>query len=351
MLVSDIAGGGTLEEHALDRRARQISHQLTRPGRSDGEQAVALSPVGLVPTNPGRHQAGSSAFLHLPIPQRLEAMRLLASHLAEGGSLAEQALDRFAGQILMQSAPACGDVLGMITGKPVEPELQVLQRYGVLEEAVRRRLVKGLIDSVKIDSLDAVAMHSRSADFNLDTLRLKVWIKGHYEPLLHDWSLRHRRELETWVYVCLRVQDECLASELYLQASDDGCDLSVLVDRHGHGEGRWTRGVVGPVRAYRVALELRQHLEAADLGQILPPRQVHDDWLILQLLHRFPADPADGWWEAELWDIFQRDLGNMVARVLRQLQEAPISIESAMKACSWQPRESLDLPLLPDIDG
>jgi len=289
-------------------------------------------------------------------------MGLLASRLAGGESLAEQSLDSVARQIRPPSpppgrGPADRPADGPATG-PLEPELRVLERFGVLEEAVRQRLVAELIASVQVDApeapeapeaSDALALQGPEVDPNLNDLRLKLWIEGHYEPLLQAWALRHSRDLETWIYVCLRVQEESMASELYLQVIDDGGDLSVLVDRHGLGEERWTRGVVGPVRAAQVAPELRECLEGAAVGQILAPRQVHDDWLILQLLHRFPADPEDGWREEVLWEMFQRDLDAMVARVLRRLREGPISLESAVETCSWQPSESQDLPLLPGM--
>ena len=48
--------------------------------------------------------------------------------------------------------------------------------------------------------------------------------------------------LESWIFSCLRVPQEGLAAELFLQLTDDGADLAVLTDRHGIGKERWTRG-------------------------------------------------------------------------------------------------------------
>lgn len=329
-LASDFAAGGALDAHALDRCAQRISQQLPNAGRS----------AALVATRPESPSTGVSAFLNLPLPQRLESMRLLASHLAGGGSLADQTLDSVARHSRPRSHPAQVVGLERPAPGPMESDVQVLERYGVLEEAVRQRLVKGLIESVRIDSPDAPAAQGPNLDATLDDPRLKVWIEEHYEPLVQAWLLRYRHDLETWIYVCLRVQDESLASELYLQAIEDGCDLSVLVDSHGTGDERMTRGIVGPIRASRVIPEIRHILEEEPLGQIVAPQHVHGDWLILQQLHRLPADPADGWREDVLREIFQRDLASMVARVIRRLGEEPISLDSAVDSCSWQPGEA-----------
>ena len=67
--------------------------------------------------------------------------------------------------------------------------------------------------------------------------------------------------LESWIFSCLRVPEEGLAAELFLQLTDDGADsVAVLTDRRGIGKERWIRGVVGPVRVSRVAEPLQQVL-------------------------------------------------------------------------------------------
>ncbi len=44
--------------------------------------------------------------------------------------------------------------------------------------------------------------------------------------------------LGSWIFSCLRVPEEGLAAELFLQLTDDGADLAELTDRHGIGKER-----------------------------------------------------------------------------------------------------------------
>ncbi|MEB3351286.1 MAG: hypothetical protein VKM01_03055 [Cyanobacteriota bacterium] len=276
---------------------------------------------------------GASAFLRLPLQQRLEAMRLLGAQMASGATRGTPSLDAIALQLPAplrpeaEAGPARADPLAM----ELAMELAVLQRHGLLDDLLRRHLVGQLIDAVALEPGQASGDPTHDED-----RRLRAWIEATYAPLLEAWLLGHQQAMETWIYGCLRVGEESLAAELHLQLIDDGADISVLVDRHGQGVERWTRGVVGPVRAAQVEEPIRRVLETLEVGAIQPPLQVGDDWLILQLLHRFPAEADGAWRDALLWDLFQRDLDGMVERARRRLQPGVPSLEAALEGLAWQ---------------
>lgn len=329
--------------------------------------------------------APGSLFLSLPVSQRLEVLRQLKSSLGEGGSNQVRSLDNLAASFLEQRQqgtppPQPQERIRMMEAPEVPPpsperepdrpsppvrpdDVSVLVRHGVLHEVVKRRLVESLIRTVTLDEADHRAMLRARAGVRqrpdapmdeealqdqMDDLRLRFWIESTYRDSVERWFLKHRHELERWIFNCLRVPEEALAAELYLQLTDDGADLAVLSDRHGIGKERWTRGVVGPVRVSQVADPLRQALAGMAVGAIHPPLATGDDWVILQLLHRFPAEP-DGQWRHDVRSMmFEADLDANADRVCHRLSSGEgVALEVNLSELSWQHQEADGDPLLP----
>jgi len=236
---------------------------------------------------------------------------------------------------------------------PVRPdEVPVLVRHGVFHDVVRRILMESLIRTVSLDQQHHQAMVLAKAGLGaqpdapmdaealqdyMDDLRLRFWIETTYSDSLERWFLKHRHELESWIFSCLRVPEEGLAAELFLQLTDDGADAALLTDRHGIGKERWTRGVVGPVRVNHVAEPLRQVLAGMAVGAIHPPLEIGDDWVILQLLHRFPAEPDGEWRHDVRWSMFEADLDANAERVCHRISSGEgIPLEATLAELSWR---------------
>ena len=326
-----------------------------------------------------------SLFLSLPVSQRLEVLRQLKSSLGGGGSNQVRSLDKLAASFLEQrqqgSQPSQPEERIRIMeapevsppsperepdrpSPPVRPDdVSVLMRHGVFHEVVKRRLVDSLIRTVTLDEENHRAMLRARAGVRqqpdapmdeealqdqMDDLRLRFWIETTYRDSVERWFLKHRHELERWIFSCLRVPEEALAAELYLQLTDDGADLAVLSDRHGIGKERWTRGVVGPVRVSQVADPLRQALAGMAVGAIHPPLATGDDWVILQLLHRLPAEPDGPWRHDVRWKMFEADLDANADRVCHRISSGEgIALEVNLAELSWQLQEGEGELLLP----
>ena len=253
-------------------------------------------------------------------------------------------------------SPACEPDPPSLLVRP--DDVPVLIRHGVLHGVVKRRLVADLIRSVILDEQDHQAMLQARAAVRpqpdapmdeealldpRDDLRLRIWVETTYSDAMDRWFLNHRHELECWIFSCLRVPEEGLAAELFLQLTDEGADLAVLTDRHGIGKERWTRGVVGPVCVSKVAEPLREVLEEMAVGAIHPPLAMGDDWVILQLLHRFPAEPDGEWCHDVRWNMFEADLNTTADRICRSHQQRlrPLSCAPAgTRSCPRAPQQS-----------
>jgi len=339
------------------------------------------------PLEPQPGPSHGSLFLSLPVAQRLEVLRQLRASLGGAEFDPIDSLDDLAASFLEQrqqgtqfSQPASqpekrfrireapeASLPSLKSDQPAPSlrpdDVRVLMRHGVLHELVKRRLVESLIRTVSLDEEDHQAMLRERAALHqqsdapidegtlqdqMEDLRLRFWVETTYSDFMDRWFLKHRQELETWIFSCLRVPEEGLAAELYLQLTDDGADLAVLSDRHGIGKERWTRGVVGPLRVSQVADPLRQVLAGMAVGAIHPPLAMGDDWVILQLLHRFPAEPDGNWSHDVRWNMFEADLDANADRVCQRISSGEgIALEATLAELSWQHQGGEGEPLLP----
>ncbi len=178
--------------------------------------------------------------------------------------------------------------------------MPVLIRHGVLHEVVLRA-------RAAVGQQPDAPMDEEVQQDPMDDLRLRIWVETTYSDAMDRWFLKHRHELESWIFSCLRVPED-LAAELFLQLTDDGADLAVLTDRHAIGKERWTRGVVGPVRVSKVAEPLRQVLR---------------------------------------WNMFEADLNANAGRICHRISSGEaIALEATLAELSWQRQKGV-FPLPP----
>jgi len=272
-----------------------------------------------------------------------------------------------------QATLACAALRALTSASAQSPtmllsasDLEVLRRHAVLDDVLRRCITEQLISSVIFDEATLKSLRDElwsglmlrlppidSADpdwfLNLDPstrarlqnrwddLRLRFWIETTYATSVEGLFLQRRHDLERWVYACLRVDDQTLAMELYLQLSEDGVDLGTLASVHGRGDERWTRGIVGPVQACRVPSPLRETLDNLAAGAIHAPIQNGDQWVVLQMLHRFPAELEGELRDSLLWERFEADLDGMVERLAQRLLSDCGEPSELLAQLSWQP--------------
>ena len=119
--------------------------------------------------------------------------------------------------------------------------------------------------------------------------RRQEYIRERFAPKAEARFLERKNELDQVVYSLLRLANNFLARELYLQIESGESNFADLAKRYAEGPERNTNGIVGPVSLTQAHPALVEKLRVAQPGVLLEPFRIADWWLVVRLERYSPA--------------------------------------------------------------
>ena len=120
-------------------------------------------------------------------------------------------------------------------------------------------------------------------------IRRQEFIRERFAPKAEARFLERKNELDQVVYSLLRLANNFLARELYLQIDSGESNFADLAKRYAEGPERNTNGIVGPVSLTQAHPALVEKLRVAQPGVLLEPFRIADWWLVVRLERYSPA--------------------------------------------------------------
>jgi parvulin-like peptidyl-prolyl isomerase len=114
-------------------------------------------------------------------------------------------------------------------------------------------------------------------------IRRQEYIRERFAPKAEARFLERKNELDQVVYSLLRLANNFLARELYLQIESGESNFADLAKRYAEGPERNTNGIVGPVSMTQAHPVLVEKLRVAQPGVLLEPFRIADWWLVVRL--------------------------------------------------------------------
>ena len=140
--------------------------------------------------------------------------------------------------------------------------------------------------------------------------------------------LERKNDLDRVVYSLLRLKNNSLARELYLQIESGEANFADLARRYAEGPERSTNGIVGPAPLTQAHPALVEKLRVAQPGLLLEPFQISDWWLVVRLERYSPAtftDEVSGRMCQEMFDAWiDEETTQCLAQLSSEMKE-PVS--------------------------
>jgi parvulin-like peptidyl-prolyl isomerase len=124
-------------------------------------------------------------------------------------------------------------------------------------------------------------------------LRISRHCEEHFVHRAEQRFLARKNQLDQVIYSLLRVEDASLARELYLRIAEGEGDFAELAATYACGPEKATRGIVGPVPLLQAHPTLAEKLRTSRPGELQPPLQIEQWWLVLRLESLRPASFDD----------------------------------------------------------
>ena len=185
--------------------------------------------------------------------------------------------------------------------------LNLLARYGMLETFLveilkdeknknivlsrqrQEKLLKDFKFSNKIDNDIKMEKYCKTHLLSKDDLkyliekeeRSKNYSNKYFASETQPTSKKKKTELVS--YSLLRVSEEGLANELYLQIAEEDANFKELIKKYSEGPEKNTNGIIGPSPISKTHPILLEKLRSAKQGQLIKPFKIENWWLIVRL--------------------------------------------------------------------
>jgi parvulin-like peptidyl-prolyl isomerase len=124
------------------------------------------------------------------------------------------------------------------------------------------------------------------------TLRLQQFKEQQWGTVIESDFLTNKTQLDQVAYSLLRTSQPEIAQELYFRISSGEQDFAELAQEYSEGPEAKTGGKIGPVPLPQSHPALIERLRQGKVGQIFPPIQI-DQWYVLLRLDQRVAAQLD----------------------------------------------------------
>ena len=135
----------------------------------------------------------------------------------------------------------------------------------------------------------------------LRTLKLDRFKQITFGHKVGSYFLQRKSQLDRVIYSLLRVKDPHLAQELFFRIQDGEATFTELVKQYSGGKEADVGGVVGPHELSIPHPVLAQKLSSLQPGELSPPLQIAD-WFVVVRLEKFLPAQLDKVTQARLTD-------------------------------------------------
>ncbi|MBD2200507.1 MULTISPECIES: glycosyltransferase [Calothrix] len=126
-------------------------------------------------------------------------------------------------------------------------------------------------------------------DLATRNLRIEKFKKATWGSKLENHFRQIKPKLDRVVYSLIRLRDGAVAQELYFRLLEGEQSFAELAKQYSQGAEAQTDGLIGPVSLSTPHPQLARILAISQPGQLLPPKNIGDLWLIVRLEKFIPA--------------------------------------------------------------
>ena len=123
--------------------------------------------------------------------------------------------------------------------------------------------------------------------FNL-LIRKSLWIEWCEEKFSNDISIEFNEKKSSYdliTYQLIRTKNKNLSNELYFKLTEDEDSFENLSFQYSEGSEKFSKGIIGPVRANLPHPKLLACLKNSDIEKVNPPIEIDGWWIICKLKH------------------------------------------------------------------
>jgi len=169
-----------------------------------------------------------------------------------------------------------------------------------------------------------------------ERLQVELFKKSLFESKIENIFMDRKELLDRVMYSIMRVATKEEAVELYTQLEENESSFSELASKYALGSEKNFNGIIGPVEYGALNVNLRERLKVSTEGQLWPPYEFNNFWIILRHEKNLPAKLDDSMRTNIRNNLYEEWINKQVLSLLDQLRNKKTE-ESKLLTIKEQP--------------
>ncbi|MGK7942111.1 MAG: peptidylprolyl isomerase [Crocosphaera sp.] len=191
----------------------------------------------------------------------------------------------------------------------IQAQQQFYQKEQITDETQREIWLQ--THGMTLEQLEKLTVR----DIKIEKFKQLTWADK-----LDPYFVKCKGKLDRVVYSLIRTRDPGVAQELYFRIQEGENTFSELARQYSQGSEAQTGGLLGPIELNVPHPKISQILAASQPGQLSPPTQVGDWWIILRLEKYVSAQLDEKTRQRLLHELFQ---GWLLAQLQQNVSFSP----------------------------
>lgn len=119
--------------------------------------------------------------------------------------------------------------------------------------------------------------------------RVDKFVGQNFAGNLERKFLEIKDDYEEYTFSIIKVRDQGLAQEIYIQISEGESSFASLAAEYSLGIEKNTGGSVGPLLAKEISLDVLDLLRSRCAGELSPPVEINGIWVVIRIENRKSA--------------------------------------------------------------
>tara|TARA_B100000401_G_C52760630_1_gene697976 strand:- start:500 stop:1327 length:828 start_codon:yes stop_codon:yes gene_type:complete len=154
-----------------------------------------------------------------------------------------------------------------------------------------------------------------------DNLKLEKFKNEKFDDLVDSEFLSKKNSLDKVMYSIIRVKTKLEAEEIYLKLEEQEESFSDLAAKYSEGVEKNFNGIIGPLEIGVLNPELSERLKISKKGQLWPPFNSQQWWVVMRLERFLPARLDDNMRTKLRENMYEEWIQKKIIKVLKNLRE------------------------------
>lgn len=154
-----------------------------------------------------------------------------------------------------------------------------------------------------------------------DNLRLEKFKDEKFNGLVESEFLNKKSSLDKVMYSIIRVKTKLEAEEIHLKLVEQEESFSDLAAKYSEGLEKNFNGIIGPLEIGVLNPELSERLKISKKGQLWPPFNTQNWWVVMRLERFLPAKLDDNMRAKLKESLYENWIQKKIVKVLKELRE------------------------------